>query len=77
MIQFTSTCSICAPHSRSCQRDGQDTGFPISAARKRHPGRIDETSVDQLAEATLRLLGVPAPEATRIAALPLPPATTW
>jgi AcrR family transcriptional regulator len=49
----------------------------LGLLRLRHPGRIDETSAGQLAEATLRLLGVPAPEATRIAALPLPPATTW
>jgi AcrR family transcriptional regulator len=45
--------------------------------RQRDPGRVKETSVDQLAEATLRLLGVPAPEATRIAALPLLPTSTW
>jgi hypothetical protein len=45
--------------------------------RKRHPERIDETSVDQFAEATLRFLGVPAPEAARIAALPLPGTGTW
>jgi AcrR family transcriptional regulator len=45
--------------------------------RQRHPGRIKEASVDELAEATLRLLGVPAPEAVRLAALPLPPTGTW
>jgi AcrR family transcriptional regulator len=45
--------------------------------RQRHPDRINETSVDQLAEAVLRLLGVPAPEASRLAALPLPPTGTW
>jgi AcrR family transcriptional regulator len=39
---------------------------------QRHPGRVTEASVDQLAEAVLRLLGVPAPEAARLAALPLP-----
>jgi hypothetical protein len=44
---------------------------------QRHPERIQETTVDQLAEAVLRLLGVPAPEAARLAALPLPPADTW
>ncbi len=44
---------------------------------QRHPGRITETTVDQLAEAVLRLLGVPAPEAARLAALPLPPTGTW
>jgi len=31
----------------------------------------------QLAEAVLRLLGVSAPEAARLAALPLPPTDTW
>ncbi len=44
---------------------------------QRHPERITETTVDQLAEAVLRLLGVPAPEAARLAALPLPPTDTW
>ena len=44
---------------------------------QRHPERIDETTVDQLAEADLRLLGVPAPEAARLAALPLPDTGTW
>ena len=45
--------------------------------RQRHPERITETSVDQLADAMLRLLGAPAPEAARLAALPLPPTGTW
>jgi len=45
---------------------------------QRRPGRVDEVTVDQLAEAGLRLLGVPAGEAARLAALPLPPpAETW
>jgi AcrR family transcriptional regulator len=44
---------------------------------QRHPERIEESSVDHLTEAVLRLLGVPAPEARRLAALPLPPADTW
>ena len=44
---------------------------------QRHPERITETAVDQLAEAELRLLGVPAPEAARLAALPLPPIEAW
>jgi AcrR family transcriptional regulator len=39
---------------------------------QRHPERVDETTVDQLAEAELRLLGVPAGEAARLAALPIP-----
>jgi AcrR family transcriptional regulator len=41
--------------------------------RGRHPERVDETSVDQLTEACLRLLGVPASEAARLVASPLPP----
>jgi hypothetical protein len=41
--------------------------------RERHPERVDETCVDQLTEACLRLLGVPASEAARIAAASLPP----
>jgi AcrR family transcriptional regulator len=46
--------------------------------RQRHPERVDkEASVDQLAEAVLRLLGVPAPEAARLAVLPLPPTDAW
>jgi AcrR family transcriptional regulator len=45
--------------------------------RQRHPDRVKEYAVDQLAEAILRLLGVPAPEAARLAALPLPPTRTW
>jgi AcrR family transcriptional regulator len=42
-------------------------------SRERHPERVDETSVDQLTEACLRLLGVPAPEAARLVASCLPP----
>ena len=59
-----------------------DAGIALSAATggmlgllrmcQRHPERVDETIVDQLAEAELRLLGVPADEAARLAALPLP-----
>ena len=41
--------------------------------RERHPKRVDETSVDQLTEACLRLLGVPASEAARLVASCLPP----
>ena len=44
---------------------------------QRHPDRVTETTVDQLAEAELRLLGVPADEAARLAALPLPPLEAW
>jgi AcrR family transcriptional regulator len=44
---------------------------------QRDPAHIEEASVDQLAEAVLRLLGVPASEATRLAGLPLPPMGAW
>ena len=44
---------------------------------QRHPERVQEAAVDQLAEAVLRLLGVPAPEAARLAALDLPETGTW
>jgi AcrR family transcriptional regulator len=44
---------------------------------QRHPERVSETTVDQLAEALLRMLGVPAPEAARLVALPLPATGTW
>ena len=44
---------------------------------QRHPERVTETTVDQLTEAELRLLGVPAAEAARLAALPLPPIEAW
>jgi hypothetical protein len=44
---------------------------------QQRPERVTETTVDQLAEAVLRLLGVPADEAARLAALPLPPIETW
>ena len=44
---------------------------------QRHPERVKEATVDELAEAVLRLLGVPADEAARLAALPLPPTHTW
>lgn len=45
--------------------------------RQWHPERIDKASVDQLAEASLRMLGVPAGEAARIAALDLPGIEAW
>ncbi len=45
--------------------------------RQRQPDRIKETAVDQLAGAILRLLGVPAEEAARLAALALPPTGAW
>ena len=45
--------------------------------RLRNPERIDETAVDQLTEAVLRLLGIAAPEAAELAALPLPDTGIW
>ena len=42
-----------------------------------HPEQIDETAVDQLAEAILRMFGIPAREAKRIAARELPDITAW
>jgi AcrR family transcriptional regulator len=42
-----------------------------------HPEQIDETAVDQLAEGILRMLGVPAREAKRIAARKLPAIEGW
>jgi AcrR family transcriptional regulator len=44
---------------------------------ERRPEDTDEAIVDQLAEAILRMLGVPAADAARIAALPLPVLGTW
>ena len=44
---------------------------------QRYPERVNEMTVDQLAEAILRLLGVPADEAVRLVTLPLPPTDTW
>ncbi len=44
---------------------------------QRHPDRVNQTTVDELAKAVMRMLGVPVPEATRLAALPLPPTDTW
>jgi AcrR family transcriptional regulator len=40
--------------------------------QQEHPEQVDEAAVDQLAEALLRMLGVPAGEAERIAARDLP-----
>jgi len=50
----------------------------VPAARPAaYSDRVTETTVDQLAEAELRLLGVPADEAARLTALPLPPIQAW
>jgi len=45
--------------------------------RLREPEMVDEASVDHLARALLRLLGVPDEDAARIAALELPTAAAW
>jgi AcrR family transcriptional regulator len=45
--------------------------------RERYPERVTETTVDQLAEADLRLHGVPPDEAARLAVLPLADTSTW
>jgi len=44
---------------------------------ERHPERVDESAVDDLAEACLRLLGLRATEARRLARLALPDAESW
>ena len=44
---------------------------------QRHPERLEESSVDELAEACLRLLGLPAAKARRLAGLPLPATEPW
>jgi AcrR family transcriptional regulator len=45
--------------------------------RERQPEQVDETSVEQFAEAALRLLAVPAAEAARIVAMQLPEMPPW
>jgi AcrR family transcriptional regulator len=44
---------------------------------QRHPERVEESSVDELAEACLRLLGLPGAKARRLARLPLPATELW
>jgi AcrR family transcriptional regulator len=44
---------------------------------QRHPERLEESSVDEFAEACLRLLGLPAAKARRLAGLPLPATEPW
>ena len=45
--------------------------------RQRRPDQIDEHAVDQFAEAALRMLGVPADEAARLAVMELPETESW
>lgn len=44
---------------------------------QRRPGEPDDDAVDRFAEAALRLLGVPAGDAARLGALPLPETGAW
>ncbi|MBO3752202.1 TetR/AcrR family transcriptional regulator [Streptosporangiaceae bacterium NEAU-GS5] len=44
---------------------------------QQQPEQIDETAVDQLAEAILRMFGIPAREAKRVAARELPDIAAW
>ena len=44
---------------------------------QRHPERVQESAVDELAEACLRLLGLPGAKARRLARLPLPATEPW
>ncbi len=44
---------------------------------QRRPGEIDQSAVDQFAEALLRMLGVPARDAKRIAGRTLPDISGW
>jgi len=44
---------------------------------ERHPERVDADVVDDLAEAILRMLGLRATDARRLARLPLPPVDSW
>ncbi|HLN42523.1 MAG TPA: TetR/AcrR family transcriptional regulator [Acidimicrobiales bacterium] len=54
-------------------------GGLIGLLRKRQsdPALVPETSVDELAEACLRLLGLPPAKARRVAGLPLPATEPW
>ena len=45
--------------------------------RQQHPRRINETAADHLAEAILRMLGVPPAEAKKIATSELPAIQAW
>ncbi|MGA8297590.1 MAG: TetR/AcrR family transcriptional regulator [Acidimicrobiales bacterium] len=45
--------------------------------QERHPERVAESAVDELVEACLRLLGLRANEARRLARLPLPQRDSW
>lgn len=50
--------------------------FGLLRARQHHPDQVDEATVDELAEAMLRMLGVPARDAKRLAARRLPEVDT-
>lgn len=55
------------------------TGGLIALLRLRlqNPGRVSESAVDELAEASLRFLGLRAADARRLARLPLPGVSAW
>jgi AcrR family transcriptional regulator len=44
---------------------------------QRQPDLVDERAVDDFAEGCLRLLGLPAAQAKRLARVPLPPTGSW
>ncbi len=44
---------------------------------QQHPERVEESSVDELAESCLRLLGLPSAKARRLARLALPATEPW
>jgi len=44
---------------------------------QQHPERVEESSVDELAESCLRLLGLPGAKARRLARLALPATEPW
>jgi AcrR family transcriptional regulator len=46
-------------------------------SHQRRPERVEESSVDELAEACLRLLGLSGAKARRLARLPLPATEAW
>ena len=64
-----------------------DAGIALSAVAggllallrepERHPEHAGQAIVDQLAEGMLRMLGIPAAEAARLAAIPLPETGGW
>ena len=58
------------PESRSAP--SREACSASCASLSGHPEHAGQAIVDQLAEAMLRMLGIPAAEAARLAAVPLP-----